>query len=115
MGAERKKRTLQTQKDKDDFMSNTWAWQQTAFSLIDSLTMEKTCYLFCFYYSSVDNNASFPTSILRSFNGSTSVNTLLSDRESQTVPDKRLLTSCSQFHKNVSQDVLKRLASLSVA
>lgn len=38
----------------------------------------------------------------------------LSDRESQTVPDERLLTSCSQFHKNVSQDFTKRLTCASV-
>lgn len=54
LGGEKKKRILQAQKEKGDFMSNTRASQQTAVSLIDSLTLEKA---FCFYYLSADNNA----------------------------------------------------------
>lgn len=30
LGGEKRKRILQAQKDKADFMSNIWAWQQTA-------------------------------------------------------------------------------------
>lgn len=92
---ERKKRILQTQKDKSDFMSNTWAWQQTAISLTDFLTWKKTCYLFCFYFLSASNNASFPASILRPCRGNMSIDRLLSGRESQTVPDERLLPALS--------------------
>lgn len=60
---------------------------------------------------SVDNSASFPTSLLRSFHGNISINISLSE----SVPDERLLTSCSEVHKNVSEDVTRRLACVSVA
>lgn len=82
------------------FMSNTWALQQIAISLIHWPWKDMLPFLLLLFLS-VDNSARFPTSLLRSFHGNISINISLS----KSVPDERLLTSCSEVHQNISQDV----------